>query len=78
MLKFPKLSMAPIYSFFAATDGFGELIVLLCLTAAILLAWFGKLTDAYAAVVGSITGIGVIHDGIGNYIVNKWNRNKNE
>jgi hypothetical protein len=61
-MNFPKLSLKPVYEFCAPTNGYAEFIVLLSLSAIIGLAIAGKLTDAFAAALTSLGGLGVIHD----------------
>lgn len=61
-MKFPN--MQPVYNFFG---GFGEFMTVVPLVAAIVLAWFGKLNEAFAAALTAIGGFGVIHDQLGQY-----------
>jgi hypothetical protein len=66
-----KLSLKPIYEFFAPADGFAEAVVILSLTATIILAFIGKLTDSYAAALTAIGGIGVVHDNCSAYLAQR-------
>ena len=66
-----KLSMGPIYTFFAPQDGFAEFVVLISLTAIITLAFMGKLTDSFAAALTAVGGLGVVHDNCSAWLANK-------
>lgn len=66
-----KLSFAPIYKFFAPVDGFAETVVVTSLTATIILAFLGKLTDSYAAALTAIGGLGVIHDNCSSWLAQR-------
>ena len=54
--------MQPIYGFFAATEGFGEFCIVVSLTAIIVLAFLGKLTDSFAAALTAMNIGGIAHD----------------
>lgn len=69
-----NFSLKPIYGFFAPADGFAEAVVVLSLTATIVLAFTGKLTDAYAAALTAIGGIGVVHDNCSAYLAQRLSR----
>lgn len=66
-----KFSLKPIYGFFAPADGFAEFVVLMSLTATVVLAFMGKLTDAYAAALTAIGGLGVVHDNCSAWLAGK-------
>lgn len=75
-------SLKPIYEFFAPTDGFAEAIIVVSLTATIILAFMGKLTDSYAAALTAIGGLGVVHDNCSAWIAQKvssrWGNQDNQ
>ena len=57
-----KISLSPVYAFFAPIDGFAETVVVTSLVAVIVLAALGKLTDSFAGCLTAIGGFGVVHD----------------
>lgn len=66
-----KLSMKPIYNFFAPTDGFAEFVVVVSLVAIITLAACHRLNDAFAAALTAVGGLGVVHDNCSCWLTNK-------
>ena len=72
-----KLSLAPIYQFFAPTDGFGEFVTLLCLSLITILAWFNKLTNAYAACLSALNVSAVAHDHLTCWLAQRAKENEN-
>ena len=78
-MNFDKLKqglfiLSPVYR---ACGGFGEFVVVVCLSAAITLAFMGKLTGAFAEALTAIGGFGVIHDQLTDFQANK-NQNQNQ
>ena len=69
-----RLSFAPVYAMFAPVDGFAEFVVVVSMTAVIILAALGKLTDSFAACLTAIGGFGVIHDNCSVWLANKFDR----
>jgi hypothetical protein len=67
-------SLKPIYEFFAPADGFAEAVIVVSLTATIVLAFMGKLTDSYAAALTAIGGLGVVHDNCSAWLAGKLGR----
>ena len=57
-----KLSMKPVYDFFAPADGFGEFVTILCIGMAFILQWTHRLTGDFAAVLTALNISGVAHD----------------
>lgn len=66
-----KFSMQPVYAFFAPVDGFAEFVVIISLTAMVVLAFLGKLTDAFAGALTAIGSLGVVHDNCAAWIATK-------
>ena len=70
------MSLKPLYQFFAPADGFAEFVVIISLTATIVLAFTGKLTDSYAAALTAIGGLGVVHDNCSTWLAAKLHRDE--
>lgn len=66
-----KLSLAPFYQFFAPQEGFAEAIVFISLSAIIILAFMGRLTDAFATALTAVGGLGVVHDNCSVWLARK-------
>lgn len=66
-----KLSLKPVYQFFAPVDGFAEFIVVISLVAMIGLAFVGKLTDSFAGSLTALGTLGVVHDNCAAWIAVK-------
>ena len=58
------MKLTGLYNFFG---GFGEMVVVISLIAAIVLAAFNHLTGAFACTLTSIGGFGVVHDQLSDY-----------
>jgi hypothetical protein len=54
--------MSLLTKLYAQFGGFGEFMTVTPLVAAIVLASFGKLTEAFACTLTAMGGFGVIHD----------------
>jgi len=52
--------------------GFGEFCTMVCLASAIVLAFTGKLTGAFAMAITAIGGLGVIHNQLTDYQKNRY------
>lgn len=66
-----KVSLQPVYQFFAPVDGFAEAIVVVSLVAMITLAFMNRLTDSFAGALTAIGGLGVVHDNCAAYLATK-------
>jgi hypothetical protein len=73
-----KLTLKPIYAFFAPTDGFAEFIVVVSFICMIILAFLSKLTDSYAAALTAIGTLGVVHDNWAAWTAAKAARNTDQ
>jgi hypothetical protein len=62
-----KLSLKPIYGFFAPTDGFAEFIIVLSLIAGVVLAFLSRLTESYAAMLTALNIGAIAHDNLSSY-----------
>lgn len=68
------MNLAKFYRLFAADEGFGEFVVVTSLTAVIVLAFMGKLTDSFAAALTAIGGFGVVHDQCSAWLARKLDK----
>lgn len=72
------ISLKPVYQFFSPVDGFAEAMVVVSLTAIIVLAFMGKLTDSFAAALTAVGGFGVVHDNCSAWIASRLARRGDE
>lgn len=65
-----KLNLVSVYNFFG---GFAETITIVGLIAGITLAFFGKLSESFAAMITAIGGSSIAHDQL-----TQWNNRRDK